>query len=117
MRDYDVRVHLLSKPCTNNGTDLKALSWLDGSIIFKNNIIRRSKLQNLKPWLNSHFSAKGKGILFYVGGQTGKDCLLTWADGVKVADRRDTTEPASFRSESAALTTAPRDPRQLTFSQ
>ena len=25
---------------------------------------------------------KGKGILFNVGGQTGKDCLLTWADGV-----------------------------------
>ena len=23
---------------------------------------------------------KGKGILFNVGGQTGKDCLLTWAD-------------------------------------
>ena len=32
---------------------------------------------------------KGKGILFNVGGQTGKDCLFTWADGVKVADRRD----------------------------
>ena len=28
---------------------------------------------------------KGKGILFYVGGQTGKDCFLTQADGVKVA--------------------------------
>ena len=30
-----------------------------------------------------------KVILFNVGGQTGKDCLLTWADGVKVADCRD----------------------------
>ena len=34
---------------------------------------------------------KGKGILFKVGDQTDKDCLLTWADGVKVADRRDRT--------------------------
>ena len=25
---------------------------------------------------------KGKCILFNVGGQTGKDCLVTWADGV-----------------------------------
>ena len=41
---------------------------------------------------------KGKGkILFNVGGQTGKDCLLTWADGVKVADRRDRTRNLSLR--------------------
>ena len=39
----------------------------------------------------------GKGILFNVGGQTGKDCLLTWADGVKVADRRDRTSNLSLR--------------------
>ena len=39
----------------------------------------------------------GKGILFNVGGQTGKDCLLTWADGVKVADRRDRTRNLSLR--------------------
>ena len=40
---------------------------------------------------------KGKGILFNVGGQTGKDCLLTRADGVKVADRRDRTRNLSLR--------------------
>ena len=40
---------------------------------------------------------KGKGILFNVGGQTGKDCLLTWADGVKVADRRDRTRNLLLR--------------------
>ena len=40
---------------------------------------------------------KGKGILFNVGGQTGKDCLLTWVDGVKVADRRDRTRNLSLR--------------------
>ena len=40
---------------------------------------------------------KGKDILFNVGGQTGKDCLLTWADGVKVADRRDRTRNLSLR--------------------
>ena len=39
---------------------------------------------------------KGKGILLNVGGQTGKDCLLTWADGVKVADRRDWTRNLSL---------------------
>ena len=27
---------------------------------------------------------KGKGRLFNIGDQTGKDCLLTWADGVKI---------------------------------
>ena len=43
----------------------------------------------------SWLKGKGKGILF---------------NGVKVADRRDWTRPATFRSESAALTTAPRDP-------
>ena len=32
---------------------------------------------------------KGKGFLLNIDGQTGKDCLLTWADGVKVADSRD----------------------------
>ena len=46
---------------------------------------------------------KGKGIVFNVGDQTGKDCLLTCADGVKVADRRDRT--TTFGSESAARTT------------
>ena len=40
---------------------------------------------------------KGKVILFNVGGQTGKDCLLTWADGVKVANRRDRTCNLSLR--------------------
>ena len=35
--------------------------------------------------------------LVKVGGQTGKDCLLTWADGVKVADRRDRTRNLSLR--------------------
>ena len=42
-------------------------------------------------------ASKGKGILFNAGGQTGKDCLLTWADGVKVADRRDRTCNLSLR--------------------
>ena len=41
---------------------------------------------------------KGKGILINGGGQTGKDqCRLTWADGVKVADRRDRTRNLSLR--------------------
>ena len=31
------------------------------------------------------------------GSQTGKDCLPTWADGVKVADRRDRTRNLSLR--------------------
>ena len=39
---------------------------------------------------------KGKGNYLNVGGQTGKDCLLTWADGVKVADRRDRTRNLSL---------------------
>ena len=46
---------------------------------------------------------KGKGILFNVGGQTGTDCLLTWADGVKLPIVG--IEPATFRSKSAAHTT------------
>ena len=47
---------------------------------------------------NSHcLNVKGKGILFNVGGQTGKDCLLTLADGVKVADCRDRTSNLSLR--------------------
>ena len=45
----------------------------------------------------NHWKVKGKGILFNVGGQTGKDCLLTWADGVKVADRRDRTRNLLLR--------------------
>ena len=32
------------------------------------------------------------GMLFNAGGQTGKDCLLTRVDGVKVADRLDWTQ-------------------------
>ena len=36
-------------------------------------------------------------VLFNVGGQTSKDCLLAWADGVKVADRRDQTRNPSLR--------------------
>ena len=43
---------------------------------------------------HSHTS---KGILLNVGGQTGKDCLFIWADGVKVADRRDRTRNFSLR--------------------
>ena len=39
----------------------------------------------------------GVQFSFNVGGQTGKDCLLTWADGVKVADRRDRTRNLSLR--------------------
>ena len=34
--------------------------------------------------LRGAFSVKGKGILFNVSGQTGQECLLTWANGVKV---------------------------------
>ena len=32
--------------------------------------------------------SKGKGVFFNVGGQTGQDCLLTRAGGVKVANCR-----------------------------
>ena len=48
-----------------------------------------------------------KGILFNVGGQTGKDSLLTWADGVKVADRRDQTRNLSLRKRCTNHTTGP----------
>ena len=37
------------------------------------------------------YEGKSKGIAFNVVGQTGKACLLTWADSVKVADRRNRT--------------------------
>ena len=47
-------------------------------------------------------------IFFNVGGQTRIDCLLTWADGVKSL-WSSKIEPATFRFESTALTTAPRD--------
>ena len=40
---------------------------------------------------------KGKGDYLTSVGQTGKDCLLTWADGVKVPDRRDRTRNLSLR--------------------
>ena len=52
-----------------------------------------------KIWILGRLGCKGKGILqlFNVGGQTGKDCLLTWADGVKVADRQDRTRNLSLR--------------------
>ena len=39
-------------------------------------------------------------VLFIVGGQTGKDCFLTWADGVKVADPRDRTRTLALRKRS-----------------
>ena len=53
--------------------------------------------------LERHFAGemisvgKARRCPFNVGGQTGKDCLLTWADGVKVADRRDRTRNLSLR--------------------
>ena len=62
--------------------------------ISKTNILRHVLEQSLLVkvvWL-----VKGKGI-FNVGGQTGKDCLLTWAEGVKVADRRDRTRNLLLR--------------------
>ena len=40
---------------------------------------------------------KGEGVLFNVGGHTGKDCLLTRSDDVKVADRQDRTRNLSLR--------------------
>ena len=56
-----------------------------------------------------------KGVdLLNVGGQTGKDCLLTRAHGVKFADRRHRTRNNN-RSESASLTTAPWDCTRLTY--
>ena len=41
--------------------------------------------------------SKGKAILYSIGGQTGKDCLLTWASGVK-SRWLSGIEPASNRS-------------------
>ena len=59
---------------------------------------------------------KGKGILFNVGGQTGKDCILTWADGVKVADRRDRTRNLSLPKRCTNhCTTGDACPCQKTF--
>ena len=41
-----------------------------------------------------------------VGGQTGKDWLLTWADGVKFADRRAKSNPQpGDRATENGLTT------------
>ena len=55
-----------------------------------------------------------KGILFNVGDKTGKCCLFIHGPTVwKVADRQG-IEPATFCSESAAITTAPRDPAPKT---
>ena len=45
-----------------------------------------------------------------VGGQTGKDCLLTWADGVKVTDRRDRTRNSRNRKRCTNHCTTARDP-------
>ena len=61
-----------------------------------------------------HSPSKSKGILFNVGGQTGKDCLLTWPTVWNAADRRG-NKPATFRSESAALTTAPQNSAQQLY--
>ena len=58
---------------------------------------------------------KGKGKGSFVGGQTGKDCLITWAEVWKSPIVG--IEPATFRSESAALTTAPRDPTLSIYRQ
>ena len=51
--------------------------------------------QRQSPWVGH--KGKGNGIWFDVGGQTGKDCLITWADDVKVADRWDRTRNLSLR--------------------
>ena len=40
--------------------------------------------------------------MFNVGGQTGKDSLLTWADGVKIANRRDRTRNLSKENHRTA---------------
>ena len=57
-------------------------------------------------------------ILFNVGGQTGKDCLLTWADGVKVADRRDRTRNLSLRKRCTNhCTTGPHRKLVRTYSR
>ena len=64
---------------------------------------RRKLLQKIeKKYIIKKVKGKGKGILihfnvFNVGSQTGKDCLLTWADGVKVADCRDRTHKLLLR--------------------
>ena len=54
-------------------------------------------LANVFDFSSARLFGKGEGVLFNVGGQTGKDCLLTWADGVKVTDRRDRTRSLSLR--------------------
>ena len=81
IQDYDFGVHFSFK---------KAICWSGAQMIYK--------LPPSPPTCQSS-RCKGKGycILFNVGGQTGKDCLLTWADGVKVADRRDQTRNLSLR--------------------
>ena len=54
------------------------------------NLHKATITSNLNSQITNYCQlVKVKGILFNVGGQTGKDCLFTWADGVKVADRRD----------------------------
>ena len=61
-------------------------------------------------WKNK---GKGKGILFNVGGQQAKTAFLhgptVWKSPIVGI------EPVTFCSESAALTTAPRDPTQVLY--
>ena len=63
-------------------SDLYIQDWVRKLLLF---------LQLTGPAIELSFSGKvkGKGILFNVGGQAGKDCLLTWAESVKVADHQD----------------------------
>ena len=66
----------------------------------KNTTFKRQYLSTTlspSPSFQKKKKGKGKDILFRIGGQTGKDCLITWADGVKVADRRDRTRDLSLR--------------------
>ena len=72
----------------------QANSWDPGSIPGGNTSfdVPESSCLLSGPWLqlDSRYiqSSKVNVSYFYVGGQTGKDCLLTWPDGVKVADHR-----------------------------
>ena len=54
--------------------------------ITSHHLLKRSKFAFSVQGSKFVLLLAGKGILFNVGGQTltGKDCLLTWADGVKV---------------------------------
>ena len=72
-------------------TELQCMYWFHGGLDLQTKFTIGKKVNVVCR------SGKVKGFLFNAGGQTGKDCPFTWADGVKVADRSDWTRNRSLR--------------------